>query len=520
MKKINMILIMTICLFSSFAFSASDSRASIEIESHSTVPADVYPGTTGQLELALKNSGSDTAEAVSVSFSYDGGTQQIGAGDIGAGSSTLLSIPFKVPVGIESGIHLIHLMVYYSDSVGSKSTPLTVSIAVSQRNILQIDTEDMDKTGVARGEEFTLDIKLENTGGVMKNVIISNDASSSFFLKGTNQITLGDLETGGERKVSVTMIPTSSAEVGQQMIPIVFSYEDALHNTVTETHYAGPINVLDSSMQFEIELTPEGTVEIGSQAVFRLTLKNRGGTVESAVVDITPSEMFVPMGSSRIFFDSIKTGESISKILVMGVEPNAAAGYYELSLDVTTGSGYSTGETFGISVEATPEVTVAWEDQIVNGGTIVIQISNTGNSAIRSVYASVESTDQIRVTSSDSKFIGTLNVDDYVTFQPTISILPNAREGTYIMPLTIVYKDGKNQEQTVKQDVMLELSGGMASVTSSNKNMGSITSRKSGGISIFGIDALYIVGVVFLLAVWFLVVPRVKKKFFNKGEKK
>ena len=60
----------------------------------------------------------------------------------------------------------------------------------------------------------------------------------------------------------------------------------------------------------------------------------------------------------------------------------------------------------------------------------------------------------MRVTGTADKFIGTLNVDDFATFQVNVMQTGGAQQGTgATIPVSITFKDSTNQEHTITQDV-------------------------------------------------------------------
>jgi hypothetical protein len=483
--------------------------ASVYITNYSTIPSMLYAGSTGQLKIALSNAGTGSAQSVSVST---GGTLSAWIGNMGSGSSTISSIPFTIPSDAR-GVYLLYLTIYYTDSSGSEVNQLTIPLEVSQQNIAEVKMLSVDRQSIFPGDSFSLQLGIKNTGGIMNNVLISSQANSSFFLGGTTYQSFGNVPSGSSINVSVLIQSSPSTPAGGQVVPLTLSYEDALRNTVNETIYIGPVNILSSHAQLKVEITPVATVEIGSEAQFLLTLENRGNSSESAVVEMTPSSVFTPIGSSRIYFDQIAAGGNQTKTVLLGVDPTAAAGYYELSLNITSGGDSST-ESVGISVQATPGVTITGDNSaIAPGGSsrLTIKIANTGNSAIRSVTVNASSND-VQVVSSESEFVGTLNVDDYFTYQPTVSVPARLTSGEYIVGIAVDFKDGTNRERVIKKDVKIEVGNGLGAGNIQNRT-------RNGGFRVFGIDVIPIAEVIVVLIVLYFAAPRVYRKY-KEGRKK
>jgi uncharacterized membrane protein len=175
---------------------------------------------------------------------------------------------------------------------------------------------------------------------------------------------------------------------------------------------------------------------------------------------------------------------------------------------VTSGSDSSI-ETVGIYVQASPGITVTADNtEVAPGGSskLTIKIANTGNSAIRSVYVSSGSKD-LDVTASQSEFVGTLNVDDYFTYQPTVSASPGRSAGQYQLGVNVTFKDGTNQQRIIQKTVEVTVGNGAFSFTNSTNR------TRSSGFRVFGIDVIPIAELLVVLVVLYFAAPRVYRKY-------
>lgn len=504
----NVFLVLLLCALTGVSYGAANATAGgagVRVDNYSLFPQVIYANSIGQLKLALSNSGSESAQSVTISM---GGSTVAWVGNLGPGSSTITTIPFKVPADA-SGVYLLYLTIYYTDSGGVEVSQLTIPIEVSPEKALEVTTLSMDKQSIFPGESFTLELEFRNKGGSVSNVVLSSLSNSSFFITGTAYRNIGDIPSNSTKNVSLLLQSSSSASAGRQMVPLLLSYEDTLHNTVTETINVGPVAVL-GTQALKVTLVPVSSVEIGSEAEFVLTVENRGSNVESAVIEIAPTSVFTPIGSSKMYFNQIQPGENKTQTVHLGVGATAAAGYYNLYLNITSSSG-TASEVVGVSVQATPELTISEDVAAIplgGEGKMAIKIANTGNSAIRSVYVTASSKD-LQVTSSQSQFIGTLNVDDYFTYQPTVSAPARLSPGRYTVEIAVSFKDAMNQERTIRKEVSVQVGGAAL------QNAGSIgnRTRAGGGFRVFGVDVIPIVELIVVLAVLYFVAPRVYRKF-------
>ncbi len=443
-------------------FAAS---ATMQITDYSTTPEVLYPGSTGYLQVTLNNAGSVAADTVTIYYDYgvDENTK-INVGSIGAGSSSMTTIPFSVPKGTSSGVLPIHLTIYYGySSEGDKTGNVksTISVPISQRQIIEVNTLSIDKTSISPGDLFTVDLEVKNSGGTTQNIIIKSASDSSFSIEGTSQKSIGSIDPYSVKNISITLRADSDSESGKFTVPLVFEYQDSSQNTVSETVYIGPISVTDSSAQFNIQLNPVSDIGVGSQAEFELVVENRGSTDASIIIELNSDgdSIFTPIGSNKIYIDNLNAAEIEKQIIYIGIDPSASAGYYSYPLQITA-NGKTYMQYTGIEVVAEQEITLSYKTDstsISPGSSVVVsaQIANTGNSAIRSVYSKVSGSDGIKISGTADKFIGTLSVDDFSTFQFTLEIPQNIAAGTYKIPVQIIFKDGLNQEHTITENVEL-----------------------------------------------------------------
>jgi hypothetical protein len=497
--------------------------ATVQVSGYSTIPDTVYSGSYAQLKLDIGNSGTETAQSTTIYYSYGNEDSYMSVGDIGPGSSTITALPFHVPDGYEGGVIVIYLRIFCQDSSGTHTTYASIPVSISGRNDVSANVLDASPSEIYPGDSLSVSLSLKDIGGNdISDVAIEPYPDSGFFLNGTSAIRLGDMKNGEERNASLALVLSSPPSYGRQMVPILLTYEDALHNRANETVYAGPIGIMSSNTKWALSLTPASSVEIGSGTVFSLSIRNRGADPDSAVVQIGSGDEFMPLGSSRIYFDGVGPGETRTANITIGISSSAAAGYYDLPVSILSGNGQSWNGSVGVSVQATPELTIT-DDVPITPGTetkLSIKIANTGNSAIRSAYVSEEpeADSGLRVTASGTEFIGTLNVDDSYTAQPTVSA-PYA-PGSYPLLVKVTFRDSMNQERTVAKEVEIVVgssagfsagSGGAFSGNGTFRN----GARTTGGIRVFGIDIIPIAAVAVVLGLAYFVWI---KKFRRKKE--
>jgi len=505
--------------------STNANGATVQVSDYSTIPGTVYSGSYAQLKLDIANSGIETAQSTTIYYSYGTEDNYMSVGDIGSGSSTITAMPFHVPDGYEGGVLVIYLRISCQDSSGTHTTYASIPVSISGRNDVSVNVLDTNPSEIYPGDSLSVKLSLKDVGGNdISDVAVEPYPDSGFFLNGTSAIRLGNMKDGQERNVSLALVLSSPPSYGRQMVPILLTYEDALHNRANETVYAGPIGIMRSDTKWALYLSPTTPVEIGSGTVFSLSIRNRGADPDSAVVQIGSGDEFMPLGSSKIYFDGVGPNETRAANVTIGISSSAAAGYYELPVSILSGNGQSWNGSVGVFVQATPELTITDGVPITPGTEtkLSIKIANTGNSAIRSAYVSIEpgANNGLKVTDSGTEFAGTLNVDDFYTAQPTVSA-PFAA-GSYPLLVNVTFRDSMNQERTVAKeiDVIVGNAGSASGSGSASSFVGNGTrsgqfSRNTGGIRVFGIDVVPIAAVIVVLGLAYFVWM---KKFRRKKE--
>ncbi|MFH0737064.1 MAG: hypothetical protein V1827_00735 [Candidatus Micrarchaeota archaeon] len=512
MRLLNAILVVLL-LFGSLGASQSASEPVLQMTGYDVVPATVYPGTSGQLEITIGNSGSETAKGTTLYYNDgSGSTWSVYLGDIGSASDAITTIPFTVPDKVDSGIIILTLDIYYldEDETESKHSMSSIPLAVSQHQIMEVTTTSISKDTLRQGDTLSAALEIRNTGGVMKNVVISASDDSAFSLVGTTQQRVGDIAANSSKNVTVSLVSSSSADSGRYSIPLKITYNDALGNELEQIVNIGPVTVTGASSSFKLTCAPASESEIGSRLAYNITLENPGGSVQSAVLSIDENDVFTPIGQNTLYFDGIQPGESRSEIVYLGIDSSASSGYYSLPMTLKTNDN-EVGYSAGIYVQATPAVTLTTETESSGSGIdVTMKIANSGNTAIRSLYAYAESTDSLRISGSAEKFIGTLSVDDYSSFQ--VTLVQTRPDGAASLPVTLIFKDNDNAEHVIKEHVELGLSSGNATSAaqggsayqSSNRTMGGPVGGPMGGgsqaqnIPLYAGIGIVIAGVLFL----------------------
>lgn len=504
MKIIYMILLL------SGLITLVSAEAAIQVNSYSTIPTTLYPGTYGQLQISIANSGTETAKGITIFYKMPSQSDfsQISAGDLGNGANTIVSVPFNVPTSANAGFFTIPIQITYtSQSSGdAKTTSLTIPLEISQTQILDVKTVSVEPQIISPGDKFTTILQISNSGGVIHNLIISS-SSSDFVLDGTTQLNVGEIVINQSKNITLSIRSASSASSGKYNVPILITYQDNLQKTISQNLSVGPISVGEVSSQLDVDFVAVKDTEIGSVAEFELSVNNRGTTATSAIININQSSVFTPLGTSHISFDYIEPLSNQSKIVRLGIGSSVSAGYYTLPLEITV-NGRTFTQNIGVEVTATPDIRITFDSQpqtITPGSTVkgLIQISNVGNSPIRSLYASANVGSDFIVNGPNDKFIGTLNVDDFANLQLNLDIPGRTSPGSYDIPLQITFKDSRNNPHMYTKTVQIKVGNGIPQISGNAPDPASFRRNNQGGLFGLGLIPTIIGAVVIIIAGYF-----------------
>ncbi len=209
---------------------------------------------------------------------------------------------------------------------------------------------------------------------------------------------------------------------------------------------------------------------------------------------IGANDVFTPLGSNTLYFDDMQPGEKRSQLVSLGVDASSASGYYTLPMTLKT-NGDETNYSSGIVVQATPSVILTSETSAsATGLQATIKVANSGNTAIRSLYVYAEPSDSLQIEGTADKFIGTLNVDDFASFQ--VDLRPKQPTGAYTLPVVIQFKDNDNVDHSIRKQVQIVNPG------ASNMTAGASSrfQRSPEGLPVPSI-VLYVVGGLLLVGV-------------------
>jgi len=461
-------------------------QAGVQITSYSITPTTLKPGMSGTLSLALSNPSSTefitgtylNAKASEIFFA-----PQTNIGDLGALGTTNVALPFSVSDSAFPGTIPVTLELTYTSSIqgGSNYKSFSIPITVAATTLLQVMDVKVGKDPIYPGDTFTIDAIIENLGGSIKNAVLSYSSTAAYTFEGTTKIDIGNLGSGDRKKISIPVLAGNSLTSGYYSVPFTLTYDDAVTAGNTEVLNFGPLTAIQDYSKFALSAeTTDATP--GGKGTFRIIIRNTGSNELKNFKVALPQEskFFTPLDFTEKTLDSIKPGETKSIEFIVGISTNIAAQVYALPLDITfqTRSGSeSVTKSVGIKVGGAPALSayISSNPAVITNdnrpSSISIQVSNTGNSALRAL--SVRATaSELDILSPADAFIGTLSLDDYSTVQYDAIVKKGVQPGKYAIELELAYKDAYNEPHTEEKLVQYEIFPGDIAALAGKQNGG------------------------------------------------
>ena len=179
-----------------------------------------------------------------------------------------------------------------------------------------------------------------------------------------------------------------------------------------------------------------------------------GQTVTATGVVVNPD--VIPVGSSTQLIDSLDMGKEITVTFPVTASKSAALGVFSIPVHLMyesrSGTPFSATANVGLTIVSEPEVDGVLADAIpalVPGGTskLTFNVFNVGSAAARYIVVDVQPFEGGRL-SVDKIFVGTLEADDFDSFNVDLSVPADMVPGTKELSLQLAYKDDTGATQT------------------------------------------------------------------------
>ena len=436
--------------------------AGLSISDYSVSPETVEPGDYGVITLAISNpSATGAVDTVSITVSS---AEQLGinrvfsVGDLEAGSSTILSVPFQAGEGIPSRIYTVNIQArgvseieYYSETSGNFKTKTetvekiaTIPVEVVEKPVLSISLSQ-DNIEDITPETFTI----TNAGGPAKKVKLS--LGGDFGFTNVDQLIVGDVadSVGAE-----ATIDARGASEGASKLEITLVYQDEIGNEYTETKEI-PVTVKKTEGNFVF--SQESPIVTGQYETITFTISNEGKGVEDITFHFSGDEVRL-RGMNEVRVGDLGQGDSRQVFVPVVADLTPGTNNVEVVIEwVESGEDRLGTITVPIEVTSDSEVGVYLEAKptpLYPGmeHTLSVTVSNLGSYNIEGVTVDVSSDAMELLTIQPEQYIGGLNTDDFSSVQYKVKVTAT-EAGTYPIDVNVKYKDASGRWVTDSQQL-------------------------------------------------------------------
>ncbi len=315
----------------------------------------------------------------------------------------------------------------------------------------QVTPSEINPGGVG---QVIVTIENEETATDMEDVEVQLISRSGNIFVTAGKSGLETISASSTSSAAFTLRVSDSAAPGVYILEARGSYEYGTGETssfklnipVTVAYRSG-LEIFASDMQ----MTP-GEIEN-----LQITIQNSGASiVKDLIVTLSPSNTYVyPIGNVRSSISSIPAGESSEVSFKIRASDSATVGIQPVTLTVTyTDAGGNTQtdtQSIGVTVvEAGTEIVIdSIESALEPGRTGIVRIGlkNVGETNLENIYASITTTDDLKIRGSNEKLLDSLLVGEtgYLDFEFDVAQDAEAVPAESTLSITYQHEGGKKE---------------------------------------------------------------------------
>jgi hypothetical protein len=433
-----------------------DDRARFEIVS---TDANVRVGASGTVDVTMRNTGSETANATSVALesqntdlTFDGTTTTTRyAGDWEPSETRTLSYRVTAAPDARQQRYGFSATATFEDENGVTHTSETLSLGVTPQPEQSFTVVGVDED-VTIGDTGTIAVTLRNTGSIPvtdATVTLESRTGRLQFGNGSSASRfVGEWEPSAERTTTYDVTVTDDAETRQYALQATVGYDDPDGDSATSAPLA--FGVTPSPDQGFTLSNVSSTLRVGEEGTLRGTITNEGATTaRNVVVRFTTDAQQINPVTRSYAVGSLEPGTSATFDISAEVTSAADAGYRQLSFvaDYRTSEGQQrTSDDLlvrerigsGGDVFAVEPVNATYSPG--SGGELAVRVTNTGTETLSSISAKLFADDPISADTKEA-FIEELGPGESTVVTLEASVTSGALPKTYPVSLDFQYED-------------------------------------------------------------------------------
>ena len=472
-----------------------EEKAPVQLTIDGTLLGSNSNGSKTNLSFDIKNEGDIDAKSVYLTINYGSGIEErysakkMKVGDLAAGGLKNMILPISILPTATAGRNTLVATFEYKTIDGDALTStyniyINLNADPNATDIPNLEVQKVKvKEGLKPGDEFSIDLKLENTGTEdARNVLVAVDDSSidpsgilrEYFTKGIEADTI---KRAYEQTVKVPLSVSKYATGGLKTIKLIITYNDAdgIKYTVNNTVYVdvaatgtsvgeGPNLVISKVTQ-----TPEVPIA-GDKVNVTFVVENRG-SVDAKELKISAegltSATFIAVSSEPYqYFETLKAGDKIKVTIPLMVSTDIVEGMNSITVKyVYKGNDAGNSVTIPIRDVKNDSVTVSKPKIIVSkystdvtelraGSTFnfSFDLYNTNSKvAAKNISVTISQADNIFTVTqgSSSFFIEKIEPGETVTKTLEMKVKSDATTKAYPVEILIEYEyDGAKANPT------------------------------------------------------------------------
>ncbi len=418
--------------------------------------------------------------------------------------STIFNMVFYLNIAANASVgnnstSSYYLYLYYNYTnytVNTARNEQTFSIGIPMRGSPSLTFMPNSRALVA-GEVNNLTLKVHNGGtGYAYGIDTVMASSSSIYLENTPQV-INSLAPGATGNVTLQLyVPPSMAgqSISADLDP---HYISPYGYNTSATSYLSlyALSALQSSVSLSASTSE---VQSGSINKVNLTITNNGASVIDNVSAILSAQSPLTLIGSEGYanFKSIAPGASVNIPTELYVASSSSSGSTVANLDVQLAyDGQSESNQRVLSfltpgyINLTRVSTTILPSTLTRGGifSLTSTLNNLGTTTASAVTVTAYPPKRMAPLGANTTFVGDILPDNPTAFTVSFRISPNAKSGTYVIPVVLTYLNNLHQKVNATMNFSVEVGSGNASLGSS-PTAGSATNSSIGkhGISASG----------------------------------
>ena len=320
----------------------------------------------------------------------------------------------------------------------------------SAQSVTLTTSASVTPSQISSGESGTMDIAFKNIGSTYASNIRLTIFSSEILDFKQTSFSLGNLEAGSSKTISVP-ITVKSSITGTTSVRVSVKYGIGSGADTTE-ELSVPV-AIGGAVILRVSNITYGAAIPGKAIDFSLDVENVGkGSAANIKVELALSGLpFVPVEGDVIeYIPLIKAGSSKTVSFKLQVAKGSDIKAYSLpvalSFEDASGKAYNATRIIGVKLSGKADIIVLVDKKPVAGpnAKATIAIANRGDMTAEFLTAHFESP-----YGSKTSYIGKLDPDDYETIDVD-QVMPSP---SYKMSVAIIYKDSYSNEVEEKSEI-------------------------------------------------------------------